>query len=58
MKKVYVVPRLAVYHTQLCNIIAASDPDVTIDKSRSVKAAEVETKSAGNWNLWGDDDDE
>jgi len=58
MKKVYSVPQLSVYHTQLCNIIAASDPDVTIDKSWSVNAAEVETKSTGSWNLWGDDDDE
>ena len=58
MKKVYSVPQLAVYHTQLCNIIATSDPDVTVDKTKSVNAAEVETKKSDNWNLWGSDDDE
>ena len=58
MKKVYSVPQLAVYHTQLCNIIAASNPDVTVDKTKSVDADKVETKGAGSWNLWGSDDDE
>lgn len=58
MKKVYVVPRLAVYHTQLCNIIAASDPKVGVNRGESVDADKVETKGTGNWNLWGDDDNE
>lgn len=58
MKKVYSVPQLAVYHTQLCTIIATSDPDVTVDKTKSVNAAEVETKGTGSWNIWSSDDDE
>ena len=49
---------MAVYHTQLCTIIATSDPKVTVDKNKSVDADLVETKGAGNWDLWGSDDDE
>ena len=58
MKKVYSVPQLAVYHTQLCNIIATSDPKVGINSEDTVDAEKVETKGTGNWNLWGSDDDE
>ena len=58
MKKVYSVPQLAVYHTQLCNIIATSDPKVRINSEDNVDADKVETKGAGNWHLWGSDDDE
>lgn len=58
MKKVYVVPQLTVYHSQLCNIIATSDPKVGVNRGESVDADKVETKGTGSWNLWGDDDDE
>ena len=58
MKKVYSVPQLAVYHTQLCNIIATSDPKVGINSEETVDADKVETKGAGSWQLWGSDDDE
>lgn len=57
MKKVYVVPQLAVYHIAPSALIADS-PKVGINSEDTVDADKVETKGTGNWNLWGSDDDE
>lgn len=53
MKKKYITPSMQACQMALCQIVAASAPNIGIDKNGSVEAADVEVK-AGNDNFWGE----
>ena len=57
MKKIYMQPLTAVVKTTLTTIIASS-PNITINSSESVNAANVDAKYSGDWDIWDDDDNE
>ena len=39
-------------------ILSASDPDVKVDKEESIEAAEVESRSFRNSNLWEEEEED
>ena len=53
MKKNYIQPATTVVAVAYALLLGASNPNVTVNTSGSVNAAEVDTKESGNWsNIW------
>lgn len=52
MKKTYIKPVLTVEHIGVCNMMAVSDPSVSLNKSGSVAAGEVDVKGENDWSFF------
>ena len=58
MKKIYHTPKMVTMKIATSTILSASDPDVKVDKEESIEAAEVESRSFRNRNLWEEEEED
>ena len=58
MKKIYQTPKMVTMKIASSTILSASDPEVKVDKEESIEAAEVESRSFRNRNLWEEEEED
>ena len=54
MKKTYIIPEALTVVLGSTQMMAASDPDVTVDPGEEIEAGEVEVKGISDTKLWDD----
>lgn len=54
MKKKYILPSLRLTAMVAESLMAASDPNVVVNKNGNVEAADVDVKGS-SYNVWNDD---
>ena len=55
VKKTYINPEIIVVRLMPTTVLAASDPNVTVNTAGDVDADKVETKSVSNVNVWDEE---